>query len=344
MFVSIFTDFGAFLTYVAMKRRSILTFFAMLTVIIAGVGGNSHLLHAQDSGSDVDQQSIEDALDAIRASDYQTGRAILEALSQQGNPDAFYHLAEMSRLGIGGETSMSIAVMYYRLAGKLGSEKAAMKLANILYFDGEKTDAEVAEAFATWQTYALTGNAEAAYLLGIIYWNGENGRAPDPVRGYGLVWKAAQAGYELAVNAELEMRSLLPGDARTAGQAYGQQLAELGFSDEHLNIELLVEGWTPDNDEDEIAEKPEDWSAVWHLEVGFAMREPDAAAMLEEIQKEHGDLIKGLHSEMVESANRTGRYKLVFGPIDGMHSAVRMCVDMKRAGYDCFAKPPGGGN
>ncbi len=300
-------------------------------------------LQAQDASSDADQQSVEDALNAIRDGDIKTGRAILQHLSEQANGEAFYHLAEMSRLGIGGEQSMSIAVMYYRLAAKLGNPKAAMKLANILYFEGEKTPADIAEAFATWQTYALRGNPEAAYLLGLIYWNGENGRAPDPVRGYGLVWRAAQAGYELAIPAELEMRSLLPGEARTAGQSYGQQLESLGFSDDHMNIEMLVEGWKPDEkDEDEKpAEKPEDWSTVWHLEVGFAMREADAVAMLERIQTEHANIIEGLHSEMVQSANRTGRYKLVFGPMGGMHPAVRLCVDLKRAGFDCFARPPG---
>lgn len=300
-------------------------------------------VQGQDTSIDVDQQSVEDALNAIRDGDFKTGRAILQHLSEQSNGEAFYHLAEMSRLGIGGDPSMSIAVMYYRFAAKLGNAKAAMKLANILYFEGEKTPADVAEAFATWQTYALRGNAEAAYLLGLIYWNGENGRAPDPVRGYGLVWRAAQAGYELAIPAELEMRSLLPGEARTAGQSYGQQLDSLGFSDDHMNIEMLVEGWKPDekDEEEKPLEKPEDWSTVWHLEVGFAMREADAAAMLDRIQTEHGDIIEGLHSEMVQSANRTGRYKLVFGPMDGMHPAVRLCVDLKRAGFDCFARPPG---
>lgn len=326
MFVSIFNN------------RPIARLALALTLIIglAAVSG----LNAQESVQSADEQSIEDALNAIRDGDHQTGRTMLRSMSEQGNPDAMFHLAEISRLGIGGESSMSIATMFYRLASRLGHERAAMKLANILYFEGEQTPAEMAEAFSIWQTYALSGNAEAAYLLGIIYWNGENGRTPDPVRGYGLVWRASEAGYRDAVAAELEMRTLLPGDARQAAQNYAERLSEIGFSDELLNMDLLVEGWSPDEEETTV-EKPDDWSTVWHLEVGFALRADDAQAMLSEILENHAGVVKGLFNEMVPSPNRIGRYKLVFGPLEGMHSAVNLCVDLKRAGFDCFAKPPG---
>lgn len=325
MFVSIFNNrwLSVFVVAAAMV-------FASLT---------SPVVHAQDTPQTADQQSIEDALNAIRDGDHQTGRAMLRSMSEQGNPDAMFHLAEISRLGVGGEASMPIATMFYRLASRLGHEQAAMKLANILYFEGGQSVEETAEAFSIWQTYALSGNAEAAYLLGIIYWNGENGRTPDPVRGYGLVWKASEAGYKDAVAAELEMRTLLPGDARQAAQNYAERLSEIGFSDELLNMDLLVEDWEPDEKET-IVEKPENWAAVWHLEVGFALREEDARTMLSDILENHAGVVQGLFNEMVPSPNRIGRYKLVFGPLEGMHSAVNLCVDLKRAGFDCFAKPP----
>ena len=325
MFVSIF------------RQCRVMQLFAASFLVF--VVSTSSVVAAQDSETSVDDQSIEDALNAIRDGDHQTGRAMLRTMSEQGNPDAMYHLAEISRLGIGGDASMSIATMFYRLASRLGHEKASMKLANILYFEGTQSAAEMAEAFSIWQTYALSGNAEAAYLLGIIYWNGENGRTPDPVRGYGLVWKAAEAGYKDAVAAELEMRTLLPGDARQAAQTYGARLADFGFSDELLNMDLLVEDWEPDAEET-VVEKPEDWTAVWHLEVGFALRQDDAENLLADILENHAKSVEGLFNEMVPSPNRVGRFKLVFGPLEGMHSAVNLCVDLKRAGYDCFAKPP----
>lgn len=314
---------------------------SLFVVCLSLVGLFSVPVTSQDvSSQTADERSVMDALDAVRNGEFQKGTTILRRLAEQANPDALFHLAEMARLGIGAEASMPTAIMFYRLSGKLGNDEAALKLANILYFDGEKTAGEVSEALAIWQEQALKGSAEAAYLLGVLYWNGENGRTPDPIRGYGLVWRAAQAGYQSAVESELEMRSLLEGEARRSGQAYGQRLEEFGFSDELLDMDLLVEGWEPDEKTEEVVQKPEDWSKVWHLEVGFAMREDDATSLLEEINTEHEQLVGGLYSELSPSPNRIGRFKLVFGPLDGLNAAVSMCVSLKRSGYDCFAKPP----
>lgn len=291
------------------------------------------------ASSSADDLVIEDALDAIRNQNTQKGMDLLQRLGDQANPTALYHLGEMARLGIGGKQSMDVAMMYYRLAGKLGNEQAAMKLANILYFDGDGTPAEVAEALSIWQTYALQDNPEAAYLLGIIYWNGENGRTPDPLRGYGLIWRSAQAGYNDAVQSELTMRAQLPGDARKAGQIYGERLEYLGFTDELIGMDLLVEGWEPD-EKDTTVVKPEDWTKVWRLEVGFAMREADAKATMERIDQDHAETLEGLFGEIDESPNRPGRFRLLYGPVDGLHAAVSLCVTLKRDGYDCFATPP----
>ncbi len=325
-----------------MKLTGKWLFFAFFS--LAFMGGSiawTGSATAQDpSTQSADDRTIEEALDDIRNKETTKGINQLKRLADQANPDAIYHLAEMARLGIGSEKSIPVAVMYYRLAGKLGNEKAAMKLANILYFDGAGTPTEISEALATWQTFALQGNAEAAYLLGIIYWNGENGRTPDPLRGYGLVWRSAQTGYNDAIQSELTMRAQLPGKARSAGQVYGERLDELGFTDELIGMDLLVEGWVADEKE-EAAAKPEDWTTVWRLEVGFALREDDAKAMMERIKRDQAETIKGLFGDIIESPNRIGRYRLLFGPVEGLHSAVSLCVGLKRAGFDCFAKPPG---
>lgn len=313
-------------------------FFALMLAATPGLLAQDQSASPPDS-STADDLVIEDALNAIRNQDTEKGMGLLQRLADQANPTALYHLGEMSRLGIGGKQSMNVAMMYYRLAGKLGNEQAAMKLANILYFDGENTAAEVAESMAIWQIYALQENAEAAYLLGIIYWNGENGRTPDPLRGYGLVWRAAQAGYNDAVQSELTMRAQLPGKARDAGQIYGERLEYLGFTDELIGMDLLVEGWEPD-EKDTTVVKPEDWTKVWRLEVGFAMREADAKTTMERINQDHGETLEGLYGEITESPNRAGRYRLLFGPVGGLHAAVSLCVTLKRDGYDCFAASP----
>ncbi len=322
-----------------MKLTGKWMFSALLAVfLMAGVTTGAATWAQDPQQSSADDRVIEDALNAIRNQETEKGMGMLQGLADQANSEALFHLAEMSRLGVGGKQSMTVAIMYYRLAGKLGNEKAAMKLANILYFDGEGTPTEISEALAIWQTYALQDNAEALYLLGLIYWNGENGRTPDPLRGYGLIWRAAARGYNDAIQSELTMRAQLPGDARAVGQAYGERLAQLGFTDELIGMDLLVEGWQPD--EKTAAEKPDDWTAVWRLEVGFAMREDDANTMLAQIKRDHGEVIVGLFGEVVEAPNRIGRYRLLFGPVDSLHSAVNLCVSLKRGGFDCFAKPP----
>jgi hypothetical protein len=290
----------------------------------------------------VDEQSVQDALEAIRGGDIEKGASIMQRLGEQANPEALFHLAEMARLGVGRDASLPVAIMYYRMAGQMGNVPAALNLANILYFDGSGSEAEMAEAIGIWQTQALLGNSQAAFLLGMVYWNGEIGGTPDPIRGYGLVWRAAQSGYNDAVQAELTMRAQLNGDASRLGQKYGAALEAEGFSDELLGMNLLVDGYEVGSaDADgEAAKKPEDWNTVWRLEVGFAMQEQDARKLLQRIQIEETATVKDFFGEVSKSPNRPGMFRLLFGPIGNMHKAVSSCVKLKRAGYDCFAKAP----
>lgn len=318
--------------------------FAMIRAVPRGISVVfcALMLTVAAVGQTADEQSVDDALQAIRDGDIQKGASILQRLGEQANPEALFHLAEMARLGVGREASLPIAIMYYRLAGRLGNAPAAMNLANLLYFEGTGSEAEMAEAFGIWQTQALKGNPEAGFLLGMIYWNGEMGRTPDPIRGYGLVWRAAQAGYNDAVQAELTMRAQLNGDASKLGREYGAALEEQGFSDELLGMHLLVDGYEVGSADTDGAppEKPENWTTVWRLEVGFAMQEDDAKKLLQRIQVEEAATVKDLYGEVINSPNRPGMYRLLFGPVDSMHNAVSRCVSLKRAGHDCFAKAP----
>lgn len=313
-------------------------FFVVMTLSCAGF---VHAL-AQDASS-ADDRSVRDALEDIRNGDIERGMEILQLLAEEAHPEALFHLAEMARLGVGRDKSMPIAIMYYRLSGQLGHSVAALRLAEILYFDSERTEAQLGEAASIWQSQALEGSPTAAFMLGMLYWNGEIGKAQDPVRGYGLVWRAAQAGYNEAVQAELTMRSQINGVARARGQAYGEALETEGFSDELLAMDLVIDGYSADVAETkdvEASEKPEDWSKVWRLEVGFAMGAGDAEQLLERILREEADTVRGLNGEVIESPNRVGMFRLVFGPIERMNDAVSRCVALKRAGHDCFAQPP----
>ncbi len=282
---------------------------------------------------------ITQALDLIRDGNVDSGVDMLRRIGELGSAEAFFHLAEIHRLGAGKEAAPKVSMMYYRLAAQMGNKQAALNLANILYFEGDG-EADVKEAMALWQQYALQGDVEATYLLGMAYWNGEGLIVADPVRGYGLIWRAAQAGYDPAQEAEPEMRMQLGVDAQDAGQAYGKELTARGFTSKPLDLHLVTDDVPDLPDIPDGPQKPDDWDTVWRLEVGFAMRESDAEELRTKILSEEKETVGGLFSEVREAPNRPGLYRLLFGPISGMQDAVKRCVALKRAGHDCFAKPP----
>jgi TPR repeat protein len=322
----------------------------LLGLMVAPVG------HAQDleddvpppvavqTGSSLEKDEVEDALNLIREGNVEGGTEALRRLGELGNSDAFFHLAEINRLGAGKEASENVALMYYRFAARLGHKRAALSLANILFFEGSDSEADYKEAIDIWQQYALDGEAEAMYLLGMVYWNGEGGVLPDPVRAYGLMNRASRLEYAPALEAEPAMREQLGNDARAKALEYADQLAVTGFDDKPLALELvtddadtIIKSYEEKRDK---REKPEDWNTVWHLEVGFAMSEGDIKKLQGQIVANPKTEVDGLFTEVLENANREGLYRLVFGPVDSMQDAVRHCVVLKRAGHDCFAKPP----
>lgn len=285
------------------------------------------------------EEEITQALDLIRDGNVDSGVDMLRRLGELGSAEAFFHLAEIHRLGAGKEAAPNVSLMYYRLAAQMGSKQAALNLANILFFDGEE-ESDVKEAMAIWQQYSLLGDVEATYLLGMVYWNGEGLSVADPIRGYGLIWRAAQAGYDPAEEAEPAMRVQLGVEAQDAGQAYGKELELRGFTAKPLDLHLVTDEVPDLPDIPDGPQKPEDWDAVWRLEVGFAMRESDAIELQQEILAQEKETVGSLFSEVTEAPNRPGLYRLLFGPVGGMQDAVNRCVSLKRAGHDCFAKPP----
>lgn len=305
----------------------------------------SMIVHAQESSN---EQAIRDALSLIRNGDIKRGVLEMESLAERGVPEALFHMGEIHKLGIGREDrSIPVATMYYRLASKLGHERASLLLANILFFDGDGSEATYAEALEVWQSLALKGDLEATYMLGMVYWNGEAGAVRDPIRGYGLVWLASQKGYSDAVQNELSMKAMLNGEAKEKAMDYANNLSERGFGADPIAMDLVLASTpnqvsTPLPEKEAPLVKPDDWSTVWHLEVGFAMSELEIGRLQKMISATQTHVIGALFSEVVDSANRPGLYRLVYGPVKSMHDAVSRCVDLKRAGYDCFARPPEG--
>lgn len=327
-----------------MVRKLIRSLFLPMTLVMCLAHSG---LALQDSSASIQlsDPDVDEALTAIRNGEVAKGLSVLQSLSEQGNPIALYHMGETARLGIGREPSPSVSIMFFRMSAQLGYEVAAMKLANILYFDGSGSGAEINEAKTIWKSYALKNNREAQFVLGMIYWSGDETTTTDPIRGYGLIWRSAESGYNDAVQAELTMRAQLNGDARKVGEEYGRRLEEMGIDDrEPLRLDLLVEGYVSgtgsDSLEPEEIAPPQDWNAVWRMEVGFAMEEDDAIVLMRRIQEQEHDTVGDLAAAVVLAPNRNDAYRIVFGPVKGLSEAVEKCIAVKRGGHDCFAKPP----
>ncbi len=358
-----------------------------LVLLLLGVGfpptiAQDEPVDSEETTASIDQEKarkddelstlIESALDLIRNGSIDMGAEELKRLGETGDAEAFFHLAEIRRLGIGAKPSIPVATMFYRLAAQLGHQRAALSLANLLFFDGDDSEETIREAFSIWQLYALRGNPEALYMLGMLYWNGSGDLVkPDPIRAYGLVWRAASKKYEAAIETEIAMSEQLNARAQLRGKQYASNLEEEGFSTSPLAIYLLTgdpadihkedredtelpepaqPGITPEaQPKSEIAgqeapttkpEAPKNWDAVWHLEVGYAMSEEEVTKLQKVIISTQGQAVGDLFSEVTESISRPGLYRLIFGPVDDMGGAVLRCVTLKRAGFDCFARPP----
>ncbi|MCJ9429775.1 tetratricopeptide repeat protein [Kordiimonas marina] len=420
--------------------------------VTAGRAGSASKTATATATGDADDP-VEAALDLIRTGSVDAGVEELRKLGQQGHAEAFFHLGEIHRLGVGRPASIPVAIMYYRLAAQLGHKRAALNLANLLFFEAGHTQANVDEAMALWQKYALQGDSEALYLLGMAYWNGEGDRLPDPIRGYGLVWEAAVKGYADAVKTRDMMQGQLSEEAQRRGRLYGGNLDTEGFSDTPIDLYLVMgrkedqpqkavhktdvasasipgasditadapgvsdaspsapapaqkqaetpaqrlaghevvadaalpskapeagkgddpapqtakaaPADAPENTSEKAPaqlaqaapggdkeapkndgqagedDQPVDWSSVWHLEVGVPMKQEEVIKLQKVITVAHGSIVQGLKSEVTESVTSPGLFLLVFGPVDGLSGAVRRCVSLKRAGYDCFARAPG---
>lgn len=307
-----------------------------LAIFLSMLAGSASPVLALQS----DIEEVSEAMALIRDGNVSAGIDMLRRLGELGNAEAFFFLAEINREGELKEASEEVSMMYYRLAAQMGSKQAALNLANILFFDGSGSRAELDEALAIWQQYAMLGDVESMYLLGLLYWNGEGGQIPDPIRGYGLMWRAAEAGYPDSVETEAAMREQLNEEAIAAAKAYAATFEVKGFGKKPLDLHLVTDEVPELPEEDSEALKPEDWDAIWRLEVGFAMSREDSEELRKDILRKEQDTVGDLYNEIIEAPNRPGLFRLLFGPVTGMQQAVSKCVSLKRAGFDCFAKPP----
>jgi hypothetical protein len=239
-------------------------------------------------------------------------------------------LAQIYRLGVHGEKSPDVAAMYYRLSYELGNLGAGKMLANILFFNDARTGDDEREAIIIWQKHALLSDAEAQYLLGTIYWNGDAGLEFDPIRGYGLIWRASEAGHKDAIASEVIMASDLSFASRNRARLYADNLMDERFSEVPLELEMILNdiATAAGGGSENLLEQ-----GIWKIDVGFAQSEEKISVYQSQLHQDVGGYLSGLDSGLHETEN--GLYVLSYSPIKSLEEAVTRCVFLKQNGHDC---------
>lgn len=276
--------------------------------------------------------SLQQALSLVQQGAFYEGMEGLRQLGDAGDSNAYFHLAQIHRLGIHGEKSLKVAAMYYRLASEIGHIEASTKLANLLFFSENATIAAEKEAISLWQKLALNDDVEALYILGTLYWNGDGGLVADPVRGYGLIWRASELGYADAIASEVIMAADLSFDARNRSRAYADNFIQEAFVEVPLDIELVFDTIVTAAGGDE---QPAHAQNKWQIQVGFAQSQDRLNDYTENIQSDIGSYLDDLIVGSEETDN--GLYLVTFGQFMSLDQAVTRCVYLKKKGYDCGA-------
>ncbi len=276
--------------------------------------------------------SLQQVLSLVQQGAFYEGMDSLRQLGDAGDSNAYFHLAQIHRLGIHGEKSPEVAAMYYRLASEMGHVEASAKLANLLFFSENATIAAEKEAISLWQKLALNDDVEALYILGTLYWNGDGGLVADPVRGYGLIWRASEQGYADAIASEVIMATDLSFDARNRSRSYADNLIQEAFVEAPLEIELIFDTIVTAAGGGEQLEHTEN---KWQIQVGFAQNQDRLNDYTKNIQSDIGSYLNDLTVGFEETDN--GLYLVTFGQLASLDQAVTRCVYLKKKGYDCGA-------
>ncbi|MGB3739619.1 MAG: tetratricopeptide repeat protein, partial [Pontixanthobacter sp.] len=154
------------------------------------------------------QADLERGSAAWERGDYETAVSEWRDLSNSGNPDAQFNMAQAYRLGRGVVTNMAQAEILMAKAAAQGHMRAIDIYGLLLFQDGRRKQAMPYVAAS-----AERGNPRAQYLLGISHFNGDLATL-DWVRAYALITLANNAGFEPARNAAAQMDDHIPLEQR----------------------------------------------------------------------------------------------------------------------------------
>ena len=166
-------------------------------------------------------QSVRAGIAAWQQGNHTAAVAIWTPLADQGDVDAAFNLGQAYRLGKGVAMDHGRAQLYFEQAARTGHADAAATLGIILFQNNDRP------AAMRWlRIGAEGGEARAMLLYGTALYNGD-GVAPDPVRAYALISRAAAQGLDVAKATLADLDAAMPLAQRQKGVALAKTMVAL---------------------------------------------------------------------------------------------------------------------
>ncbi|WP_109807442.1 SPOR domain-containing protein [Sphingosinithalassobacter portus] len=163
---------------------------------------------------------VREGVEAWSRGDYTTAIAKWRAPAEAGNADAQFNLGQAYKLGRGVRPDLAQAEEWYRRAAIQGHPQAADNYGLALFQNGNQR-----EAVQWLEQSALRGEPRAQYVLGTMYFNGDQVER-DWVRAYALMVRASQTGLPQASQALAQMDQYVSIDDRQQGLTLARRYEE----------------------------------------------------------------------------------------------------------------------
>ncbi len=146
----------------------------------------------------------------------------LRLAAEPGDAEAQYNLGNVYYLGEGTPQDYAEAAKWYRLAAVQGNAAAQNNL-GVMYDEGEGVPQDDREAVKWYRKAAEQGNASAQYNLGVMYDLGE-GVPKDCVKAYAWLNLSAAKGKENAARGKDLLRSRMTAEQVAEGRELAAEL------------------------------------------------------------------------------------------------------------------------
>ncbi len=161
--------------------------------------------------------TIDEGVKLYQAHNYAGALSVWRPLAAQSDPNALFNLGQAYRLGRGVKVDPVQAAKYYEQAAKLGHVAAQGNLATLLYF-GAPPIKDNRRAIELYHVAARNGDARAQYMLGVLYFNGDD-VGKDWPKAYAYTSLAKDAGLPEATETSNRLTQFLKPEDVQQGQS-----------------------------------------------------------------------------------------------------------------------------